>query len=156
MSEIKNYFNPAGFKLVFGRKGGPQWTLLKDSHVTGDRTFVITYTVPAVVKDGKEVTKEVGISYSFDNNEFLNLGAAISNFQLPMLEQAESCFMLREKTNEIVQLMLMPAPIQEGSTQAPELRPVLCDPKKPENNLPIPNPIAQSISVLVDNLSDKH
>lgn len=143
----KSYYDPQAFKLVFGNKQGNTWTL--------ERTDGETFSISAAIKDDKGNTS--GVKFSFNYEEMLNFGQSLSLNSLPMLVLDDSEVTLKEKSGSPAVLKFLPGlqSEEEKKIQPAKYRPVLTDPQKPENNLPIPESVALAIVSLVDSLNKR-
>ena len=148
-SNGKSYYDPQAFKLVFGSKTGNSWTL--------ERTDADTFSLSCALKDDKD--NVTGCKFSFNYNEILNLGQALSTASLSMLVLDDSEVTLKEKGGSLALLKFLPAPQApqaEGQQAQPaKYRPVLVDPAKPENTLPIPESVALGIATVLDSLNKR-
>lgn len=143
-SNAKSYYDPQSFKLVFGNKEN-QWVV--------ERTDADTFVMSGTIKGADNTV--TGGKYSFGYEEFLNFAQSLTGvMSLGMLLLDDSSVNLKEKTGGVVVLKFSPA-IQKDETQPTKYRPVLTDPAKPENDLPIPEAIAIAITTLADSLNKR-
>lgn len=147
----KSYFDPAGFKLVFGGPQGNQWIV--------ERTEEDTFSISNKMISDDSATPG-GSKYTFGYNEFLNFGQALGLASLPMLYQDESLIVLKEKSGNPVELRFLPGPVAQSTDPTKELpppkyRPLLRDPKAQGNDLPLPESIAMAIITICDSLNKR-
>jgi hypothetical protein len=143
----KSYYNPQSFSFTFGRADGNTWKL--------ERGDLETFSLSCSIKDNdKALPRE--FKYTFSFNEFLNFAGSLSIGSLPMVIQDTASVTLKEKSGNLVNLILKTAPSSGNLTQSnPVYRPVLQDPTKPENELPIPESVASAISSIAESLNQR-